>query len=196
MSKAVMRSIKPYYLYLIIIGRKKIEVGKDYPKSPDWNKVVEMYCSKDKKSFNRIPKEDRYWMKRFLGKVAVRFVCDRLDKYCGRLTTYAETPYKNKYISPEELAKTCLSIFELNDYLNGKNASFWHISNLKIYDNPKELGEYNTPTCEKNESACDNCKYKVNVGSYYYPEYDCPIENGKPLTRPPQSWQYVEPLEV
>ena len=150
---SVLRSVKPYWIYLILIGKKKIEVGKNYPKSSEWNKVVEMYCSKDMKSFNRIPAEDREWMRKYLGKVACRFVCDRIDKYCGRLTTYAETPYKNKYVSPEELAKTCLSIYEINDYLNGKNSYFWRIFDLKIYDKPKKLGEFTVMR------KCTSCKW-------------------------------------
>ena len=78
--KSVLRSVKPYWIYLILIGKKKVEVGKNYPKSSEWNKVVEMYCSKDMKSFNRIPAEDREWMRKYLGKVACRFVCDRIEK--------------------------------------------------------------------------------------------------------------------
>ena len=33
---------------------KTIEVRKDYPKASDWNKVTPIYCSKNRKSFNRI----------------------------------------------------------------------------------------------------------------------------------------------
>lgn len=57
--KSVIRSAKPYWIYLILTGKKTIEVGKDFPKSKDWNKVVEMYCSKDMKSFNRVLKKER-----------------------------------------------------------------------------------------------------------------------------------------
>lgn len=60
--KSVLRSIKPYYLYLIITGRKTVELGKDFPVSPEWDRKVELYCSKDKKSFKRIPEEDREWI--------------------------------------------------------------------------------------------------------------------------------------
>lgn len=57
--QSVLRSIKPYWLYLILIGKKTVEVGKDFPKSASWNREVYLYCSKDRKSFNRIPKEDK-----------------------------------------------------------------------------------------------------------------------------------------
>lgn len=188
MSKAVMISIQPYYVFLIIAQKmgwdipqeKTIEVRKDFPKDPAWNKVSHIYCSKNKKSFNRIPKQYQPLMAKFLGKVIGEFVCDRIDKYCGRLTTFAETPYKNKYVSPEELAKTCLSIYEINDYLNGKNSYFRRISDLKIYDKPKELGEFFRP--------CDGCD---KLGTSRCTEEISPCR-AKTLTRPFQSWGYVE----
>lgn len=84
MNKAVMASIQPYYVFLIIAHKmgwnipqdKKVEVRKDYPKAKDWNKKVDIYCSKNKKSFNRIPKEYQPLMRPLLGKVICEFVCD------------------------------------------------------------------------------------------------------------------------
>lgn len=164
---------------------KTIEVRKDFPKDPAWNKRVHIYCSKNKESFDRIPKEYQPFMEKLLGKVLGEFVCDRIDKYCGRLTTYAETPYKNKYVSSEELAKTCLTISELNDYLEGKNgyfgnSCFWHISDLKIYDKPKKLGEFSKPCSSAPDARCypDNCER-------------CPWNV---ITHPFQSWGYVDEL--
>ncbi len=197
--KSVLTSIQPYYVFLIIAHlmgwnipqEKTVEVRKNFPKDLDWDKVAYIYCSKNRKSFNLIPKEYQPLMEKFLGKVIGEFVCDRIDKYCGRLTTFAETPYKNKYVSPEELAKTCLSIYEINDYLNGKNSYFWHISDLKIYDTPKELWEFKYPCPVKFANydcswGFEECKYKV-------PDR-VPYECDAGLTRPPQSWCYVEEL--
>ena len=151
------------------------------------DKVTHIYCSKNRKSFNRIPKDYQPFIEKFLGCVIGEFVCDKIEKYCGRLTTYAETPYKNKYVSPEELAKTCLSIYELNDYLNGKNSYFWQISDLKIYDKPKELGEF--VNCNKD---CKSCEDRWLSNSYAIPTYVC--LRGKYMTRPPQSWGYCNSL--
>lgn len=72
----VVRSVKPYYFYLICEGLKKYEVGKDMPKNSDWDKTVELYCSKDMQSFKRIPEECREKYRKYLGKVGARFVCD------------------------------------------------------------------------------------------------------------------------
>lgn len=41
----VVRSVKPYYFYLICEGLKKYEVGKDMPKNSDWDRTVELYLS-------------------------------------------------------------------------------------------------------------------------------------------------------
>lgn len=85
--KSILRRIKPYWFYLICEGIKKIEVGKDYPKNKEWqeewNRGVELYCSKDMRSFNRIPKEHREKYRKYLGKVGARFVCDKVIKTCG-----------------------------------------------------------------------------------------------------------------
>lgn len=204
--KSVLISIRPYWVFLIIARlmgwnipqEKTIEIRKDYPKASDWNKVVHIYCSKNRKSFNRIPKEYQPFMEKLLGKVIGSFVCDRIDKYCGRLTTYAETPYKNKYVSSEELAKTCLTIGELNDYLEGKNgyfgnSCFWHISDLKIYDTTKDLNEFSRYGAHIRGGCCikGNCKHYISNGYFEPPE--CSIE-GCIITRPPQSWGYVEEL--
>lgn len=62
--KSVLISIQPYWVFLIIARlmgwdipqEKTIEVRKDFPKDPAWNKRVHIYCSKNKESFDRIPK--------------------------------------------------------------------------------------------------------------------------------------------
>ena len=66
----------------------------------------------------------------------------------------------------------------------------WHISDLKIYDKPKELSDF----YNRCYSGCDNCEYKS--WDYAYggdcKELICTVSNKKPLSRPPQSWCYVE----
>ena len=181
--KAVFRSIKAYWLYLILIGKKTIEVGKDYPKSDDWNKIVYLYCSKDMKSFNRIPEKDREWMRKYLGKVACVFVCDKIHE----IIPHFDTPtFPNQYICGWDYGKEfdCLSFEELTSYLNGKKGYGWHISDLVIYDKPKELGEFKKPCNHKNDCCtCDRYDY---IGHKCYDE----------ITRPFQSWGYIEELGV
>lgn len=180
--KSVYRSIKPYWLYLILIGKKTIEVGKTYPKAEDWNKEVFLHCSKDMKSFKRIPEKDREWMRKYLGKVACRFVCDDIDK----IAVFNDLLYCVKNSQANKLSQMCLTIEKIKAYLGGKNLGYnWHISNLVIYDEPKELSEFK----------------KINRECWYadlgLAKRDCPeCKNADCfLKRPPQSWCYVERSE-
>lgn len=47
----------------------------------------------------------------------------------------------------------------------------------------------------KPEKACENCKYRVVINTPDMYEVDCFVENGRGITRPPSSWQYVEELK-
>ncbi len=68
--KSVLISIQPYWVFLIIAKtmgwnidkEKTVEVRKNYPKAETWDKTAKIYCSKDKKSFARIPKEYPPWL--------------------------------------------------------------------------------------------------------------------------------------
>lgn len=185
--KSVIISIKPYWVFLIIAktmgwyiySEKTIEVRKTCPKDNEWNKIGKIYCTKDKQSFNCIPKEYQPFMQKFLGKVIGEFVCDYIEKY---------EPVESKINGGVEyqvtLQKLCeeiyMSIHEFCSYGNGKTLYGWHISDLIIYDKPKELSRF--------EKICDlNCFAPCPY--YRGKEYECE----KPIiTRPPQSWCYVE----
>lgn len=202
--KSVLISIQPYYVFLIIarlIGwdipqEKKIEVRKDFPKANDWNKVVHIYCSRNRKSFNRIPKEYQPFMAKLLGKVIGEFVCGGIM-----------SPFSNLDFMAKE---SCLTVDELHAYSNGKTLYGWRISNLKIYEKPKELEEFWAYNSELNKRYVEQDGYCC---------YDGINEHGEPLTdcgnacdnivncyrcweewsgwchkvtRPPQSWCYVD----
>ena len=193
--KAVYRSIKPYWLFLILIGKKTIEVGKTFPKADDWNKEVFLHCSKDMKSFKRIPEKDREWMQKYLGKVACRFVCDKIYG----ITSHFDTPtYPNQYICGWDYGKEfdCLSFEELTSYLNGKEGYGWHISDLVIYDKPRKLTDFRYHCryeFDDDYKHCEGCYYYYysNTPSYGIEEY-CGCDGLKMLRKPPQSWMYVE----
>lgn len=89
--------------------------------------------------------------------------------------------------------KTCLTETELYDYLGepfevqGKyHQTFefggyaWYIDDLKIYDKPKILQNFFKP--------CDGCD-KLNTDRCTNEISYC---RAKTITRPPQSWCYVE----
>lgn len=198
--KSVMISIKPYWVFLIIAKtmgwnidkEKTVEVRKTYPQDDEWDKVGKIYCTKDKKSFNHIPKKYQPFMEKFMGKVIGEFVCDRIDTIRKRgiddnfdYCYLSLDKWGNDDIEPEITAvkNSCVLRDDLNDY--GKNSRMlygWHISNLKLYDKPKGLGEFEKP-CNRNcFTPCPHYRGK---------EYECE----KPIiTRPPQSWCYVESI--
>lgn len=183
--KAILRSIKPYWLYLIITKHKTIEVAKNFPKSENWGGIVEMYCSKDMQSFKQIPEKDRVWMSKYLGRVACQFVCDEVEEF----HEWELTPH-GKYADSERerlenfLTASCLSVEKLVCYRENlpyyKPLYGWHISDLEIYDNPKELSEF--------------CRHDNTYDNAFGWAFEDRAKSA-PLTRPPQSWCYVEKLE-
>lgn len=196
--KSVMISIKPYWVFLIIaktmgwnINKEKtVEVRKTCPRDNEWNKVGKIYCTKDKQSFNCIPKEYQPFMKKFLGKVIGEFVCDNIFSMS---ITYSDP---NNRMSAREFSFTCLTYKQIIDYLgNGKRGYGWHISDLVIYDKPKELEAFTT-FCDANKKRCANCKHYLfdNDDLNGYRRW-CDVCHRKPLTRPPQSWCYIEGVE-
>jgi hypothetical protein len=67
------------------------------------------------------------------------------------------------------------------------------ITDLVIYDEPRELSEFKT-FCKDfyDGKHCDECKYFIDGRGYEYDESDCGCNGLKPIERPPQSWCYVE----
>lgn len=131
MNVAVLRSIKPYWVYLICEGKKTIEVGKNKPRSEHWNNRTHIYCSKDLKSFNRIPKEYREKYRPLLGKVIGEFICDFIIGQCEMA---------NADIAEQ---RGCIKRETLLEYSNGKELFGWHISNFTIYTNLKTINDFN-----------------------------------------------------
>ena len=192
--KSVLISIQPYYVFLIIakaIGckidkEKTIELRTIRPRDKNWNSWVEMYCSKNKKSFNQIPKDYQPLMQRFLGKVVGKWFCNKIDSYVAHEDNkdYWDLSVKEW----EDLKqRSCLTIPQILDYSeHSDNLYGLHISDLKIYDKPKELSEFNTRCniAENKCKLCDNCFDREDSYGRHYAV--------KKLIRPPQSWCYVE----
>lgn len=106
---------------------------------------------------------DRIWGT-MNGKVIGEFICDRI------IDIMISCSDQNMRGIP--LPGTGLTDREIMDYIgNGKNGFGWHISDLVIYDMPKELSEF---------TGLRKTKFGLEPVS---------------LLRPPQSWCYVEELE-
>ena len=172
--KSVLISIQPYWVFLIIAKtmgwnvdkEKTVEVRKTFPKDKNWNKVAKIYCSKDKNSFAKIPSQYKPLMEQFLGKVIGEFVCDNIVN-CLDIN----------------MDSTCLTVPEWLKYTKGHKGNVWgwHISNLVIYDKPKGLRAFWQKGGVFNGKR-DNIEDLKFIGTEVY----------KPITRPPQSWCYVE----
>ncbi len=171
--RAVLISIRPKWVQKILNGEKTLEMRRTRPKLETPFKVY-IYCTNQKnimlwnaRSYIYVDDHnhnafDRCWN----GSVVGEFVCDRID------TINPETePYGIYDVDDQFVAQTGLVDGALWDYGKGATLYGWHISNLKIYDTPKQLSEF---------TGLRKTKFGY-----------APVE----IKRPPQSWCYVEELK-
>ena len=179
MSKAVMLSIRPKWCEKIASGEKTIEVRKTRPKLGTPFKCY-IYCSG---SGDKLWIRDAAWRERWMnGPIA--FLSNAKDcsgmnlsngrvigKFtCGRITNlFANSRF---WLNENDALHTCLSSDEIRNYANGVNEIYgWHIADLLIYDQPRELSEFTG--------------LRTFKGGFELRKID----------RPPQSWCYVEVMK-
>lgn len=169
--KSVLISIQPKWCELIASGKKTVEVRKTKPNLATPFKCY-IYCTKGFKP------NTRYSYKTWAGysKVIGEFVCDSITEWRG------DPQSKGYFITMDELALTQLTYGQLHEYGKGQTLYGWHISDLVIYDAPRDL---------KNYQQCFKCEYRQSCveGAECYD-----AEGWYALSRPPQSWCYVEVL--
>lgn len=125
------------------------------------------------------------------GKVIGEFICDKVDKIMTLQHTYynflgVPLATTTEYcIWNDDLPQMCLTKKEIEEYGKGKTLYGWHISELKIYDKPRELSEFSRP-CSYS-GFCFSCKRT----SF---KKDGNLLCNTKITRPPQSWMHVEDL--
>lgn len=176
MNFDILLPIKPYYAYLIMKGEKTVEVRKFHITDSRWSGKMKVYVSKDKKSFRRIPEKYRTEFEKNIGKVAFKFVSESIAKYeCS----------SEHFRCLADNSGACLTYDEIMNYCNGKDLYGYNITDLKIYDEPKELGEFYR--CSDGKCQSYNCKSK-----YCGIVIEC--GNLEQLTRPPQN--YIKIKEV
>lgn len=105
------------------------------------------------------------------GTIIAEFTCDRIYELETR------SPGGSYYVKGADQPTTndvarqsCLTLRDMHEYLQAAKGYGWHISNLKIYDDPKQLSEFKG----------------LRKTKFGY----APVE----IKRPPQSWCYVEEL--
>jgi len=190
--KAILISIKPKYVADILNGKKTIEIRKTAPNC-DLPIDVYIYCTKGKPRAIMTDKgcvvantlevggnsqyKSGYSCS---GGVVAKFTLNKVEEieivYSqeNEFGGYSES-YRTKTLSTNELLnKSQLDYFELSEYLKDYTpfGYAWHISNLVIFDEPKELSEF-------------------TVSKTFMPKTK-PLTFKHKLTKSPQSWGYVE----
>ena len=182
MAKAVLISIRPEWVEKILAGEKTLEVRKTCPNMGTPFKC-HIYCTNSGVAMGM-------WGKH--GKVVGEFVCDKITwlthiGFSG-LPGIRLAAMKNGHTIDDsfDFSKSCLTTPQIEKYLGGKDGYAWHISDLRVYDQPWELTVFRR-SCP-NDLYCEACAmYSNNNGI---------CNNGAlPLRRPPQSWCYVEELK-
>lgn len=186
MTKAVLISIRPKWCEKIVGGEKTIEVRKTRPKL-DTPFRCYIYCTLPK-----YPHEDfiatGYPRPQFYGggKVIGEFVCDCVTPlYNVCMDDWKRLAGGLHKIEKELVNQACLTEAKLHAYAGEKNCFAWHISNLRIYDQPRELTAF--------RRACKNSWYCESCAMYWENNGTCGNESLQ-IRRPPQSWCYVEEL--
>lgn len=165
--KSVLLSIKPKYCELIASGKKTVEIRKNRPKIDVPFKVY-MYQTKGRWIYKILE-----WLGLYQRKVIGEFVCDNIECF--------DVPYPafQNELEKRFIEQSCMSYYDLHRYAYHDVLYAWHISDLIIYDKPKDIDWFRKPIeCHREEQRnhCKGC-------------WDCEIQ------RPPQSWCYVEGLE-
>lgn len=190
MSKAVLISIRPEWCEAIAGGEKTIEVRKTRPKLPTPFKCY-IYMTKQKKGEDgwlaAVCAENRCYYG--AGSVIGEFVCDCIKCIPPEIFVVKED-------AESVLQGSCLTPKEAKEYAGWKHGAYlseckdlygWRISDLVIYDTPKKLEEFLKP-CPYGDVSCFLCDK-----SGYTP--DMKIDCFNNVTRPPQSWCYVEDVQ-
>lgn len=197
MRKGVIFSINPVHVRSMEILEKKFEVRKIIPKIEfPFNAYI--YCTTN--GYNDLFRNsdvtalDREKWSERKGKVVGEFVCDysfEIVELNEIHTEVAGNPIERWHEwndAPEEIKSqadiekaTCLSFQQIVEYMGNKGiVSCLHISDLKMYEQPKDLSDFKPWHRE--------CKYS-DLGLAIP---DCWTCHACKMERPPQSWCYVD----
>ncbi len=145
-KEAVMISIRPKWCEMIANGKKTVEVRKTRPRlEPPFKCYI--YCTQPKHPYDdfiSVDREDGTVGFFCGGKVIGEFTCDDI-RYANAFN------FVVKEDGEKALEGSCIDKADLFEYLGWEKgmpraecAPFyrWHISDLEVYDTPKELNEF------------------------------------------------------
>lgn len=142
----VLISVRPKWCKLIIEGKKTVEVRKTRPKlAPPFRCLIYCTAGTGRNTLN-IPIDDRRVLEDWLDtgsmvcmncpignqKIIGEFVCNSIVTMKGSATA-------NVLYNATE--RTCLTADEIARYAGSGKTYYWHMSELKIYENPITLDE-------------------------------------------------------
>ena len=200
--KSLLLSIKPKWVAKIFNGDKTIEVRKVFPK--EYKGWVYIYCTKDNDyplfaiyRNDRIVKyryDEKHWHKgmweedRLNGKVVARFYCDKVERFEREyLSRDIDDYYQDNGCALDKkfYKQSCLNEKELFDYIGGGSGYAIHISQLEIFDEPKDISEFYHYVKPKRTKDDIEFEKKMGCQTFY-------VSKLKPLTKAPQNYCYVE----
>ena len=198
MMKSVLIAIRPQCVDKIARGEKTIEVRKTAPKEVPFKCYIYesrngghrcKHCNEKDSCYSYAPKNVGCYNGR--GKVIGEFICDRIEMVNAKCSDYGIDLFYH-----DCLTNGCLTEREIEKYFNVPedrdlramkgNGYVWNISDLKIYDKPKELSKFYT------KKKCNSCKKSGYESTACMYDEDCKVPMS--ITRAPQSWQYIEDL--
>lgn len=191
--KAILISIQPQFVKKILNSEKIVEIRKTMPKC-DLPIDVYIYCTNgENKGLYLGSPNGKRWSWTLLtftvygsknikphGKVIAKFTLKEVAELDMQSAMYQDYPLRQK---------ACLTPIELRNYVLGNTDDWtrtgyaWHIDNLEIFDEPMELHNFYKPDSGSYECVSRQCMC---------PDLSCRVWVKDSLTRPPQSWQYVE----
>ena len=131
--RAVLLSTRAKYCELIASGKKIIEVRKTRPKiKPPFKCYI--YCTK---RFDKSPGLDGYFQGKYCGKVIGEFICDNITRF--------DVPYpafRHEIDRTDIIKKSCMRYYDLHRYAYHDDLFAWNISEIKIYNIPKEISDF------------------------------------------------------
>lgn len=215
--KAVVLSVRPQWIEKIASGKKTIEVRKSAPKEVPFKAYI--YATRPKKFYKcgavrtsdellwlangKVETGDgfKFWAdgdeyQCLNGRIIGDFICDKVEEFHEwQLSPQGKFQEEEQHDLDVFLRESCLTIKEVAEYRKNlpyyKPLYCWHISDLKIYDKPKEVSEFYTID-ESGSDCCCGCVWHETP----LEEMPCRTCTGerKYLYRPPQSYMFVEEI--
>lgn len=188
--REILISIQPKWCELITSGKKTVEVRKTKPKLETPFKVY-IYETQGRTETPFVDEEGHHIFKG-RGQVIGEFVCDRIDEFSVPYPAYFGEIDSNT----ESIIKSaCLKPMDIHAYNGTRKAFGWHITDLVVYDEPRELSKF--------YHYCGDDPNCIGCEAHYFSNTECgkedyccsPIEGCKPIKRAPQSWQFCVATE-